>query len=325
MIYITVLITAYNRKEYLIRAVDSALNQTLDKSYYEIIVIKNFKDNYMDDYLTNNNIKNIIMDGTEGDYILKGMKEAKGKIISFLDDDDIFHNEKLQNVYEIFNKYDDLIYYHNAFLEIDNNDNLLELNSDNIRASNFNDFIINQKHNKSVLNGLKHLSDFNLSSIAIAKSIKDTEYISHISHMTDTSLFYLALTHNGTIYISSKRLTMIRRHISTTRPPLDDENAMLASLQNINISQNILFIQNYCKNYPFYNLVQCMFYSNRMMEQLIKNEYHNVFGNVIHFFRCIFLLNSKERLGLTIIYIISYILKNNKLFVILFKRIENRN
>lgn len=325
MIDITVLITAYNRKEYLIKAVDSVLNQSLNKNHYEIIVIKNFKDNYIDDYLTNNNIKNIIMDGTEGDYILKGMEESRGKIISFLDDDDIFHNEKLQYIYNIFNKYDDLIYFHNAYLEIDNNDNLLQLNSDAIRATNFNDFILNQKNNESILDGLKHLSDFNLSSIAIAKSIKDTEYVSHIFHMTDTSLFYLALTHNGTIYISSTKLTMIRRHISTSRPPLDDENAMLGSLQNNNISQIILFIQNYCKNYPFYNLVQCMFYSNRMMEQLIKNEYHNVFGNVIHFFRCIFLLNSKERLGLTIIYIISYILKNNKLFVILFKRIENRN
>lgn len=102
MIYITVLITAYNRKEYLIKAVNSVLNQTLDKSYYEIIVIKNFKDNYIDDYLTNNNIKNIIMDGTEGDYILKGMEESRGKIISFLDDDDIFHNEKLQYIYITF-------------------------------------------------------------------------------------------------------------------------------------------------------------------------------------------------------------------------------
>ncbi len=325
MIYITVLITAYNRKAYLIKAVDSVLYQTLNRDYYEIIVIKNFKDNYIDDYLTNNNIKNIIMDGTEGDYILKGMEEAKGKIISFLDDDDIFHNEKLQNVYEIFSKYDDLIYYHNAFLEIDKNDNLLDLNSDNIRASNFNDFIINQKHNKSVLNGLKHLSDFNLSSISVAISINNREYVSHISRMTDTSLFYLALTHDGTIYISSKRLTLIRYHVSTSRPPINNKNVMLASLQHNNISQIILFIQNYCKDYPFYNLVQCMFYSNRIMEQLVKNEYHNVFRNVIHFFKCIFLLNFKKRLGLIIIYVISYILKDNKLFVVLFKRIENRH
>ena len=37
--YISVIITAYNRKEFLLNAIKSALNQTLDKKYYEIIVI----------------------------------------------------------------------------------------------------------------------------------------------------------------------------------------------------------------------------------------------------------------------------------------------
>ena len=166
MIYISVLITAYNRKEYLIKAVDSALKQSLNRSYYEIIVIKNFKDDQIDDYLSYNDIKNIILEGTEGDYISTGIKESKGKIISFLDDDDLFDNEKLEYLYDMFNKYKDLIYLHNAYLEIDDNGNSLDLKPSDVK-SNFNDFIINQKDNKSIIFGLKHEADFNLSSISI--------------------------------------------------------------------------------------------------------------------------------------------------------------
>ena len=48
--YISVIITAYNRKEYLLDAINSVINQTLDKKYYEIIVIKNYNDSKIDDF-----------------------------------------------------------------------------------------------------------------------------------------------------------------------------------------------------------------------------------------------------------------------------------
>ena len=51
MPFISVIITAHNRKEFLLEAVNSALNQTLPKDEYEIIVVKNFQD--FDDILTN--------------------------------------------------------------------------------------------------------------------------------------------------------------------------------------------------------------------------------------------------------------------------------
>jgi len=41
MPFISVIITAHNRRELLLEAVNSALNQTLPKDEYEIIVVKN--------------------------------------------------------------------------------------------------------------------------------------------------------------------------------------------------------------------------------------------------------------------------------------------
>jgi Glycosyl transferase family 2. len=63
-VFISVIITAYNRKEFLLDAIKSALKQTLPKDKYEIIVIKNFKDNLIDDFINENNIKSILMEGT---------------------------------------------------------------------------------------------------------------------------------------------------------------------------------------------------------------------------------------------------------------------
>jgi cellulose synthase/poly-beta-1,6-N-acetylglucosamine synthase-like glycosyltransferase len=37
--YISVIITAHDRKEFLKEAINSVINQTLDKSFYEFIVV----------------------------------------------------------------------------------------------------------------------------------------------------------------------------------------------------------------------------------------------------------------------------------------------
>lgn len=39
----SVIIVAYERKEYIQRAIKSVIEQTLDKANYEILVVKNFR------------------------------------------------------------------------------------------------------------------------------------------------------------------------------------------------------------------------------------------------------------------------------------------
>lgn len=324
MIFISVIITAYNRKEYLIKAVKSVLNQSLNRNYYEIIVIKNFIDDKIDSFLLDNNIKNIIMDGTEGDYILKGMEEATGEIISFLDDDDIFHHEKLEYLYKIFNEHPDLMYFHNAYLEIDDNDNLLELNVNSIHSRNFNDFIIDQNDNKSIIFGLQHSADFNLSSISVSKSIKNKEYIKHISRMTDTSIFYLALANNGTVYISSKRLTKIRFHVSTSRLSIEDDESLINSFKKSMPTVTLEMMNDYFQNYSFYPIIKCNFYSNILLQQLIENSYSNLWRNIRNFAKCSLIINPKERFPFLILYIISYLVRSNIIFIKIYSmRVNN--
>ena len=57
--YISVIITAYKRKEFILGAVNSVINQSLEKSKYEIIVVKNYLDNTIDKFLNEHNIIDI--------------------------------------------------------------------------------------------------------------------------------------------------------------------------------------------------------------------------------------------------------------------------
>ena len=190
--YISVIITAYNRKEFLSNAIKSVLNQTLDKKYYEIIVIKNFTDQNEDDFINKNKIKHIVMDGSVGEYLDKGISEAKGEIISFLDDDDLFFENKLDIVYKVFKKDDNIVYYHNLCEPINENGKTLNIN--NMNAS----------------------LDFNMSSISIKKSIVKINKADKITITPDTLMYLCALESGKKIINGKEKLTYYRFHNSTS-------------------------------------------------------------------------------------------------------------
>jgi glycosyltransferase involved in cell wall biosynthesis len=58
---ISVIISAYNRKEFLKNAIRSVYNQLLDKGLYEVVVVKNFEDKDIDDYIAKLGYKNIVI------------------------------------------------------------------------------------------------------------------------------------------------------------------------------------------------------------------------------------------------------------------------
>ena len=113
MVFISVIITAYKRKEFIMDAIKSVLNQTLPRKYYEIIVVKNFIDSDIDKYINDNNIKNIFSnDISLSGKSVEAIKSSHGEIISFLDDDDMFYNNKLEYIYDLFKNNINLVYYH---------------------------------------------------------------------------------------------------------------------------------------------------------------------------------------------------------------------
>jgi glycosyltransferase involved in cell wall biosynthesis len=208
--YISVIITAHDRKEFLKEAINSVINQTLDKSFYEIIVVKNFKDEKIDSYIEKNGVINIYTEEIElSKKIMIGIKKANGEIISFLEDDDIFYPKKLEIIYKKFKNDLKLGFYHNTQSGIDEDDKHIIRNysqdiyiSDNDKK-NFNYFLI------------KKISGNN-SSISIRKNaiINFKEKIIKFNYNIDQLIFLLIFFTNFNLLHENNILTKYRIHNS---------------------------------------------------------------------------------------------------------------
>jgi glycosyltransferase involved in cell wall biosynthesis len=185
MNYISVIITAYDRKEYLLQAINSTIKQSLSKDLYEIILIKNFRDDDIDTFANKNNIINLFSENnTLSGKIMEAMEKAKGNILCFLDDDDIFYYEKLEYVLKKFAGNINLCYLHNNFTAIDKDGKPLAY------------------YNKN--------PDFNMSSISMRKKIINIETFGGISKSIDTLIYFYAKESKMEMEIDNIELTYYR-------------------------------------------------------------------------------------------------------------------
>jgi glycosyltransferase involved in cell wall biosynthesis len=212
---ISVIITAHNRREFLLEAVNSALNQTLPKDEYEIIVVKNFEDERIDKFLEERNVKNIVTkEEPLGAKIVKGVEESRGEVVSFLDDDDLWLPQKLEIAKKVF-KDKDVIYYHNSFYNFSKISSL-SLLIDRIQSSN-----TRSKISKLKIYDIKNnlFLQYNDSSIAVREKIfnKNTlDWLKNVSSAVDVLLFYIAYCHGGDFVFDNKILTLRRLHYTNT-------------------------------------------------------------------------------------------------------------
>jgi glycosyltransferase involved in cell wall biosynthesis len=223
---ISVIITAYNRKEFLLDAIESIKCQSISRNEYEILVIKNFSDELVDKELTSIGAKSVITGNCSvGEMLCTAIKNTCGEIICFLDDDDKFDPGKLEFILEKFNENSNLIYFHNSQSFFGSTD---VLDSTNYSLNVYDENII-----ISVAEGInraffKKISIyrlgklyFNLSSVSIRRySIeKFLDHLCKISGHTDDFFFFAALSadNNAKMEISTKKLTEYRIHDSTTQ------------------------------------------------------------------------------------------------------------
>lgn len=97
---ISVIVTAYNRKEFLHTALYSLLNQSIDKKLFEVLLLTNFEFDIKE--FSNLTIHHYILEGSVGEYMYNAINTARGEIITFLDDDDVFLPNKLLKLTNFF-------------------------------------------------------------------------------------------------------------------------------------------------------------------------------------------------------------------------------
>ncbi|NAZ31373.1 MAG: glycosyltransferase [Acidilobus sp.] len=227
--YISVIVTAYNRRRYLPFALRSLEAQTLPRDRFEVIVVKNFDDKESDNIISRNGWKNLYEDSTyHGRKILVGLEESKGDVITVLEDDDMYASNRLEEVYKAFTSYKHLTYFHNSQAIIDGKGNVLEKpplpTSKNLIGGNTlivdvdKLHVVAKKYDISVadlvLLTVRTLADFNSSSLAVRRSIleADAHLLKELPTSIDLLIFASSLRAGDLMYFTDERLTLYRVH-----------------------------------------------------------------------------------------------------------------
>jgi len=216
---ISVIVTAYNRKRFLPYALSSIIKQTLNSSEYEVIVVKNFVDETSDAIIRRHGFREILCENpNQGIHYALALKECKGDIICPLDDDDIFHPKKLEQIKWFFSNIKGLGYVRNSISTFNGHEPMIDATP---RNDNFKDVLIRNIRSSNVSQTL--LFPFNSSSIAIKKDVL-TEYydfLSKIETTIDIFMFYAAYMADCSVLFTSKILTYYRIHESNTSQQYD--------------------------------------------------------------------------------------------------------
>jgi len=246
---ITVIIVAYKRTNYILDAIKSVIDQTIDKDTFELIVIKNFSNNVIDKYIHLHGIKNILSsDTTLLGKILEGTMIASGKFISILEDDDFFKPNKLYEIKKEYELNSKLVYVHNNYELIDLNGNLIHKKNNNYKSK-----LIKSTDISNQINFCFNFGYHNNSCITIKKSILLDNYeflkMYKTNNWVDLSFLILSLYSiqiagkNGTLFITNNILTQYRVHKSLSAFIPNDSNEFIHNGIKIK-NDDIILIKN---------------------------------------------------------------------------------
>ncbi|MFP3202673.1 MAG: glycosyltransferase [Sulfolobus sp.] len=198
-----VIITVYKRYKYIDEALNSVLSQTV-KPDQIIIVADNPK-------MLNNSINATVI---EADYPQFGKKTFEAinalrddiDVVYFLEDDDVFHKNKIEYINKIFEKRRDIVTVHNSRKLIDENGNDLNYELDKIPFE-----IEIRKDNIVKISRKNYFLLSNNSSLSIRKDTleKIKNYIAQIDISVDLVIIYFSLLFGKLLHIPEK-LTYFR-------------------------------------------------------------------------------------------------------------------
>ncbi|MGI0055717.1 MAG: glycosyltransferase family 2 protein [Thermoplasmata archaeon] len=118
--FLSVVISAWDRREFLRPAVESVLASDPPGADFEVIVIKNFADPDLDAELDRCRVRREIgRDASVGASVARALEAATGEVVCFLDDDDEFEPAKLARIAALFRADPTLVLVRNGYRPID--------------------------------------------------------------------------------------------------------------------------------------------------------------------------------------------------------------
>lgn len=207
--FITVIVTDHDRRVFLPRALHSLENQSLPRDKFEVIVVKNYEDQAIDNLIKRIGGRNIVTtENNLGGKIAIGVEEAKGEVITFLEDDDVYTPERLQVIWNVFKSQRNLIHFHNEYAYIDEKSNFIGYREG---YHKYRDLVIPSSIKHKIVDKYIELTWSTLfnSAIAVRKYIlsKRLNILKNLIYI-DPYLFYISLIESGDLMATSKILTL---------------------------------------------------------------------------------------------------------------------
>ena len=220
--YISVVITAHDRRQYLRGAVESVLAQTLPSPEFEILVVKFLRDPELDRWLDAQRprVRTFTDEGLSrlGQKLARGVALARGSVLCFLEDDDRYLPNKLASVAERFRRDPSLVYYRNRNRCIDADGRPLV--GPFSRTSNRELTIpATRRDDRQVVDFMRHYGAEGNSSIAVRRELllPLLPALEQFSTSTDWILFVGALASSGALVVGQETLSEYRLHDSLSQ------------------------------------------------------------------------------------------------------------
>jgi glycosyltransferase involved in cell wall biosynthesis len=219
---ISVIVTVYNRKKFLVSALESIYSQNLPQDKFELIVVSNIaKSDLLKDVYPLTKWLFISGECSVGNFLFEGINKSSGKYIAFLDDDDLWDIKKLEHVLRVLKDVPNISFYRGPVGFIDEQ-------GDRISPSKSMKIASRKRKKPKVLKEtekvrrirylLDNASDFNLSSMVISKEciIPFLHGLSEITGCTDEFFFWCCIAGKGDLYLDNVPLTFYRIHSQNT-------------------------------------------------------------------------------------------------------------
>ncbi len=288
---VSVILIAFNRRDYIEGAFRSILAQTVDRSLFEIIVIKNFPNQLIDGWTGEPSVTVVQSPSAAiGESYSLGVRLSRGEIICFLDDDDEYEPTRLARLLKLFSTCSGPVYYHNQRTVIDENGKAISDRWAESLAGNQRDELI--VFGPDILRGsiLPSTFDvyFNESSMALSRQIllNRQRELHEGPELIDIFMVCTAMAENATFVLDSWRLTKYRVHgnqvsgwadARNSRKSVDESNSVInkhidTEYHCIPLVEGTAVEMIFRKNLPRLVLTNQLYYSRkRDRARLLRN------------------------------------------------------
>lgn len=266
-----VVITAHNRKNYLLDAIQSAIDQRLPGITYQITVVKNFLDAKIDEFINRNGVNNIFTDKPFLGYkILLGAVLTNSPVICILEDDDLFSENKVSNVYRRFSENKDLVYYHNSMTPLDEDGKKI----DKWYKQEKKTVLYKPSPDLKKILRIIRFGAHNLSSITISRNLvlNNFRIFEHSNYGLDYGMLFLAFNSGRSVLSDGEKLTYYRVHDSAINKVCADYTEFINNKRQL-FDGEIKTLHNLGKFIDTNNINIVSIYDLMLAQQLLRRSF----------------------------------------------------